>query len=69
MHLRNGITFKHLFWDSWPLLLISCMWSSLVTYLFEVRGYESLAVPTLPVATIGIVVSLYLGFKDLFYSG
>ena len=64
MHLRNGITYKHLFWDSWPLLLISCTWSSLVTYLFEVRGYEVIAVPTLPVATIGIVVSLYLGFKS-----
>lgn len=64
MHLRNGITSKHLFWDSWPLLLISGAWSALVTYLFEIRGYEAIAVPTLPVATIGIVVSLYLGFKS-----
>lgn len=64
MYVRNGITAASVFWDSWRVLLISGAWSTLVVYLHEIRGVEAIAAPVLPVTTIGIVVSFYLGFKN-----
>lgn len=64
MYVRSGITVQNVFWDSWRVVLISAVWAVMLVYLREIQGYTFLAVPTLPVTTIGVMVSFYLGFKN-----
>lgn len=63
MFIRQGITSRAILRDSTVPLAISFVWTSLVVFAHEVLDFRMLVVPTEPVATIGIVVSLYLGFK------
>ncbi len=62
MYVRHGIRFRHVLADSWRLLVLAFGLSVFVYLVHEFFGFEALEVPALPVATIGIVVSLYLGF-------
>lgn len=64
MYLRPGIRPKHLFHNSWRFVLLITLWSTLVVYVHEFRDFEAIGMPILPVTTIGIAVSLYLGFKS-----
>lgn len=64
MYVRRTIKPQVMLLDSWRLFAITVPWSALVVYLHEIRGWETLSVPFLPVSTIGIAVSLYLGFKS-----
>ena len=64
MYVRRGINAGHLFRDSWPFLLGTTIWSIVVLYLNEFLQYHFLSIPIAPVTTIGIAVSLYLGFKS-----
>ncbi len=64
MYVRRGINARHLFHDSWPFLIGVTLWSALVVYLNEFLGLHFLSIPIMPVTTIGIAVSLYLGFKS-----
>ena len=45
-------------------MTVSMLWTTLVVYVHDILGYDMIALPTQPVATVGIVVSLYLGFKS-----
>jgi putative membrane protein len=64
MFIRRGITTRAILRDSKLPLIISFFWTSIIVTLHEAFGFEMIVVPTEPVATIGIVVSLYLGFKS-----
>lgn len=64
MYIRGGIKARHIFYDSWRFVLIASLWSSFIVSLYEFFHLELLAIPILPVSTIGIAVSLYLGFKS-----
>jgi len=64
MYVRRGISFWHLFQDSWRFLVLIILWSVLVVYLHEIRGYTFIAIPMAPITIVGIAVSLYLGFKS-----
>ncbi len=64
MYVTRNIAIRNTFWDSWRFLLAVVLWSSLIVVLHEWFGFTALAVPALPVGTIGIAVSLYLGFKS-----
>jgi putative membrane protein len=64
MYVKRQIVLKHLFHDSWRLLLIVAIWSVFVVYLHEFAGLSVITIPLAPVTTIGIAVSLYLGFKS-----
>lgn len=64
MYIRGGIRARHLFYDSWRFVVIATIWSTFIVTLYEIVGIELLAIPILPVSTIGIAVSLYLGFKS-----
>ncbi len=64
MYVRRNIAARHLFHDSWRLLLVVALWSILVVYLHEFLGLNLVVIPLAPVTTIGIAVSLYLGFKS-----
>jgi putative membrane protein len=64
MYVRRTISFRHLFNDSWRHIVLVAAWSLLVVYLHEIQGLTMISVPIVPVSTIGIAVSLYLGFKS-----
>lgn len=64
MYVRRGINPWHLFHDSWRFLLLVGLWALLVVYLREFEGIQAVGLPVAPVTTIGIAVSLYLGFKS-----
>lgn len=63
MYVRRGIDTHRLLADSWRFLVATALWSAVVVYLNEFRGYHFLSIPIEPVSTIGIAVALYLGFK------
>ncbi|MEM7443368.1 MAG: bestrophin family ion channel [Pseudomonadota bacterium] len=64
MYVRRGINPWHLFHDSWRFLVFAALWALIVVYLREFQGIEAIGLPIAPVTTIGIAVSLYLGFKS-----
>ncbi len=64
MYVQRGINYWHLFHDSWRFLVTIILWSVLVVYLHEIRGYTAIAIPMAPITIIGIAVTLYLGFKS-----
>ncbi|MCP4385487.1 MAG: hypothetical protein GY798_29415 [Hyphomicrobiales bacterium] len=64
MYVRRGINARDLLADSWVFLVGATVWALLIAYLNAVREYPFIAIPIAPVTTIGIAVSLYLGFKS-----
>ena len=64
MYVRHSINARHLFHDSWLFLILAAAWSLVVVYVNEFQGYHVFSIPIAPVTTIGIAVSLYLGFKS-----
>lgn len=64
MYVRRTISFRHLFNDSWRHIVLVAAWSLIVVYVHEIQGLTMISVPIIPVSTIGIAVSLYLGFKS-----
>jgi len=63
MYIRRNIKFKLLFNDSWKFIIVASLWSSLVVYLHEFVGLGLISAPIQPITTIGVAVSIYLGFK------
>ena len=49
---------------SWRTLLWSAGWALVVYLLYAVAGFHWLAIPFLPLTTIGVAVSFYVGFKN-----
>jgi len=64
MYIRREIRFKLLFEDSWRFLLLTGGWAVLTVYLHDFLGWGLIAVPIVPLSTIGIAVSLYLSFRS-----
>lgn len=55
----------HALWTfAWPNLTRVLLWSTAVTASYRVLGWTELAVPFLPIATIGTAVAFYVGFKN-----
>ncbi len=66
MYVYRNIKLGTVFTFAWKNLLIFTIWGGLITWLqhyFEHHG-QSLAIPFLPISTIGIAVAFYLGFKN-----
>lgn len=49
---------------AWPILTAMTVWSALVVIAYLQLGWQALAIPFLPVATIGTAVAFYVGFKN-----
>ncbi|MBJ3775536.1 bestrophin family protein [Acuticoccus mangrovi] len=64
MYVRERIDLRHIFRDSWRVMVISALWALVVVAIYDVGGVRFIGIPIAPVTTIGIVVSLYLGFKS-----
>ncbi|WP_018701273.1 bestrophin family protein [Amorphus coralli] len=64
MYVRGGIGGRDVFWDSWKVVLIAGVWAALVVAIRVTDWLPTVAVPRGAVSTMGIVVSVYLGFKS-----
>ncbi|NOQ30474.1 MAG: hypothetical protein GQ570_05050 [Helicobacteraceae bacterium] len=64
MYIRRKIRFKILFLDSWIFLLLTASWAAFAVYLHDFVGLGLISIPIAPITTIGIAVSIYLGFKS-----
>ncbi len=63
MFIRDGIRWQSVLRLSYPIVFASGLWTLLIVYVHYFGGFDAVFVPQVPVGTIGIVVSLYLGFK------
>lgn len=64
MILHGGIRLEKVFGGSWLFLTVVTGWTLLVVFLDEVLDLKFIGHPTPLVTTVGIAVSLYLGFKN-----
>jgi len=64
MYVRDGLTLRGLLVQSRFILPFSAAYATVIVALHELAAFQVLALPIQPVATIGIAVSLYLGFKS-----
>ncbi len=64
MFVKRELNPSIIFYFSWRTVLFSAILSTIVFVLFEILGYRSVAIPFLPVATIGTAVAFYVGFKN-----
>lgn len=63
MYVRNGITVRSLILETLPVALPAAIWSVVVILIYEDPDLPLVALPAGPVTTMGVAVSLYLGFK------
>lgn len=66
MYVRRNIKWGIVFRFAWVNILIFATWSSLIVYVFHHFEHHgtSIAIPFLPLSTIGVAVAFYLGFKN-----
>ncbi len=64
MYVKRAIDPAIIFYFSWRTVLLSAAVSIPVFILYHYFGYHSVAIPFLPVATIGTAVAFYVGFKN-----
>lgn len=64
MYTREGLRSRDLIHESWFILGLSALYATIILVIREYAQFHVLAVPIEPVATMGIAVSLYLGFKS-----
>jgi putative membrane protein len=64
MYVRRTISPKLMLRFAWRPQLFYLFWSVSVTLLYDRLGYTGMAIPFLPVATIGTAVAFYVGFKN-----
>ncbi|GAA4012407.1 bestrophin family ion channel [Hymenobacter fastidiosus] len=64
MYVRNNLRWRLVFDNSWRNLLAFAIWSATVCVVYGPLELHSVAIPWQPVATLGIAVSFYIGFKN-----
>lgn len=64
MYLHNALTRRLILRESVFILSLSFAYSAIIVLLREFMNIQLISIPVLPVTTIGIAVSLYLGFKS-----
>lgn len=64
MFLNRTIPLKVIFQFAWKVQLATFLLSAVVYLAYHFFDVKSLAIPFLPVATIGTAVAFYVGFKN-----
>jgi len=64
MYVKRNVNPSIIFYFSWRTVLFSLILSTTVFVLYEYYGWHILAIPFLPIATIGTAVAFYVGFKN-----
>ncbi len=64
MYVRSEIRPSIILWFCWKHLIFFALYSFAVVYAFQIFGWKFIAIPFLPVGTIGTAVAFYVGFKN-----
>ena len=64
MFTAKRVPFRIAFPFAWPSVLFFFSYSAFVCLLYSYLGWTFLAIPFVPVATIGTAVAFYVGFKN-----
>lgn len=64
MYIKNDITTSIVLWFSWRYIVFFFLYTAAAYAAFQFYGLKSLAIPFLPVGTIGTAVAFYIGFKN-----
>lgn len=64
MYVRNNLRWRVIWKFAWKGLLVFTLYSLLICIVYGPLGFHSLSIPWQPVATLGIAVSFYIGFKN-----
>lgn len=64
MYVKRVLNPEIIFHFSWRPLLLTTLLVCGVFILYEYTGYKQLAIPFLPIATVGTAVAFYIGFKN-----
>ena len=64
MYVRNDVRPSIILWFSWRHILFFAAYSFGIYYAFHVLGWKFMAIPFLPIGTIGTAVAFYAGFKN-----
>lgn len=64
MYVKRNVSPSIIYYLSWRTVLFSFILSSAVFALYKYLGWHAIAIPFLPIATIGTAVAFYVGFKN-----
>jgi len=64
MYTKKVMDPEIIWYFSWKMLLFTIALSSSTFYLFHFCNMKGIAVPFLPIATVGTAVAFYVGFKN-----
>lgn len=64
MYLARAITLRGLIQFGWKQCLLFAVISSLVCYLYLIAGFTQVAIPFLPLGTLGTAVAISLAFRN-----
>ncbi|QHW00980.1 bestrophin family protein [Spirosoma endbachense] len=64
MFTTKRVPFHIVFPFTWRAILLFLCYSTLICLLYSIAGWRFLAIPFVPVATIGTAVAFYVGFKN-----
>lgn len=64
MYVRSSIRPSIILWFCWRHLVFFTFYSVIAVYAFEILNWKFVAIPFLPVGTIGTAVAFYVGFKN-----
>ena len=64
MYVKRNVSPSIIYYLSWRTVLFSFILSTLVFIVYEYLGWHAIAIPFLPIATIGTAVAFYVGFKN-----
>ncbi|UHG89663.1 bestrophin family protein [Spirosoma oryzicola] len=64
MYTTKRVPFHIVFPFTWRAVLLFLGYSTIICLLYSLAGWTFLAIPFVPVATIGTAVAFYVGFKN-----
>lgn len=64
MYVKKYVSPRIVFKFAWKYILFFAVLSSLVCYLYYVKGFRSLALPLVPIGTLGTAIAILLGFRN-----
>ncbi|MBX9688112.1 MAG: hypothetical protein K2X27_15500 [Candidatus Obscuribacterales bacterium] len=64
MYTKRIIEARVIWYFSWRMLSLTTVLAFLVYLLYHQLGFHKIAVPFLPIATVGTAVAFYVGFKN-----
>jgi ion channel-forming bestrophin family protein len=64
MYVKREIDPEIIWFFAWKPMVVTAAFGTIVYLLFEYVGFRKMAIPFLPIATVGTAVAFYVGFKN-----